>query len=256
MGGGTRSPARATPSRVAASGIPRTGLRWRSRGVRARFDLGFVDSQYGLMCEAPERLARAIDEAVPAPASLLAPAALSSHRDHRSVLAAALVLRDRGRIVGLYADVPHATRYGWPAWVTRSGRSCWWTRRHTGTASCAPAVSPSRSFGPMCTGSITRRTPGSSQRCAPTGRRCQRLRPRSGYSSRPDILRYEIVWLLPLSVLAASSRCETRIGCRRWLAGRRSGSGRRARGSRASRCSAWGRGSRGRARRARRRSGR
>ena len=54
----------------------------------------------------------------------------------------------------------------------------------------------------------------------------------------------------------AASRCETRIGCRRWLAGRRWGSGRPARGWRASRCSAWGRGSRGQARRGRRRSGR
>ena len=54
----------------------------------------------------------------------------------------------------------------------------------------------------------------------------------------------------------AASRCETRIGCRRWLAGRRWGSGRPARGWRASRCSAWGRGSRGQARRARRRWGR
>ena len=56
--------------------------------------------------------------------------------------------------------------------------------------------------------------------------------------------------------LRAARRCETRSGCRRWLAGRRRGSGRPARGWRASRCSAWGRGSRGRARRARRRWGR
>ena len=54
----------------------------------------------------------------------------------------------------------------------------------------------------------------------------------------------------------AASRCETRIGCRRWPAGRRRGSGRPARGSRASRCNAWGRGSRGQARPARRRWGR
>lgn len=57
-------------------------------------------------------------------------------------------------------------------------------------------------------------------------------------------------------VVLAASRCERRIGCRRWLAGRRWGSGRPARGWRASRCSAWGRGSRGQARRARRRWGR
>ncbi len=57
-------------------------------------------------------------------------------------------------------------------------------------------------------------------------------------------------------VPAATRRCETRIGCRRWLAGRRWGSGRPARGWRASRCNAWGRGSRGQARRARRRWGR
>lgn len=155
------------------------------------------------MCEAPERLARAIDEAVPAPASLLAPAALSSHRDHRSVLAAALVLRDRGRIVGLYADVPHATRYGWPAWVT-GGRpellvdpAAYWDRELRSSGLSLAKLRPD----------VHRLDNAAHARklAAVRAYRTQvpALEAAFGLLSRPDILRYEIVWLLPLSVLAA-----------------------------------------------------
>jgi LmbE family N-acetylglucosaminyl deacetylase len=80
-------------------------------------DLGFLDGQYR-DAEPPldpvvERIAQTAPEGV-----LLAPAALDRHRDHLIVRAAALALRTGGREVGLYADVPHATVYGWPAWVT------------------------------------------------------------------------------------------------------------------------------------------
>ncbi len=80
-------------------------------------NLGLLDGQYRAAEPDPRAVARAIAAAAPEGA-LLAPAALDRHRDHLVVRAAALSLREGGREVGLYADVPHATVYGWPAWVT------------------------------------------------------------------------------------------------------------------------------------------
>ena len=86
---------------------------------REAVNLDFLDGQYR-DAELPlepvvDRIAQAAPEGL-----LLAPGALDRHRDHLIVRAAALALGARGREVGLYADVPHATLYGWPAWV--SGR--------------------------------------------------------------------------------------------------------------------------------------
>ena len=80
-------------------------------------DLGLLDGQYRDSEPPLETLIDRIAEAAPE-GLLLAPAALDRHRDHVLVRAAALALRGRGREVGLYADIPHATVYGWPAWVS------------------------------------------------------------------------------------------------------------------------------------------
>lgn len=80
-------------------------------------NLGLLDGQYRDAEPALDPVAERIAQAAPE-GTLLAPAALDRHRDHVIVRAAALALRDRGRDVQLYADVPHATVYGWPHWVT------------------------------------------------------------------------------------------------------------------------------------------
>jgi LmbE family N-acetylglucosaminyl deacetylase len=80
-------------------------------------NLGLLDGQYRDGEPPLEGLIERIAEAAPE-GLLLAPAALDRHRDHVLVRAAALALRGRGREVGLYADIPHATVYGWPAWVS------------------------------------------------------------------------------------------------------------------------------------------
>jgi hypothetical protein len=84
---------------------------------REPVDLGLLDGQYRSddhdLQEVVDAIAAAAPEGV-----LLAPAALDLHRSHVAVRDAALQMRARGREVALYADVPHATVYGWPAWVT------------------------------------------------------------------------------------------------------------------------------------------
>jgi LmbE family N-acetylglucosaminyl deacetylase len=81
-------------------------------------NLGFADGQHRDADPDPQSLADAIARETGEDAPLLAPATLDGHRDHRLVLRAALALRDAGAAVALYADVPHATLYGWPAFVT------------------------------------------------------------------------------------------------------------------------------------------
>jgi LmbE family N-acetylglucosaminyl deacetylase len=81
---------------------------------REPVNLGFVDLQYRCGDLALETVVEAIAEAAPEGA-LLAPATVvADHPDHSLVREAALALRERGRDVSLYADLPHATRNGVP----------------------------------------------------------------------------------------------------------------------------------------------
>lgn len=85
---------------------------------RARVNLGFLDEQYRDAEQPLGAVAALIERRLPPGAHVFAPAAFGGHPDHALVRAAALELRRRGFAVSLYADLPHATRYGWPAWVT------------------------------------------------------------------------------------------------------------------------------------------
>jgi LmbE family N-acetylglucosaminyl deacetylase len=85
---------------------------------RSAINLEFADAQYREGEQAVEPIAAAIAEVAPGDALLLAPAGLGAHPDHRLARSAAVALSGQDRHVGLYADVPHATRHGWPAWVT------------------------------------------------------------------------------------------------------------------------------------------
>jgi LmbE family N-acetylglucosaminyl deacetylase len=63
-------------------------------------------------------LRRAIDALLPDVAEVWMPAAIGGHPDHRDVNALAVPLARDGVAVKVYADVPYAVAYGWPAWVT------------------------------------------------------------------------------------------------------------------------------------------
>ncbi len=85
---------------------------------RDAVDLDFLDAQYREAGQPVEPIADAIAAAAPKDALLMAPGGLGAHPDHLLARAAGLSLGRRGRRVGIYADVPHAARHGWPAWVT------------------------------------------------------------------------------------------------------------------------------------------
>jgi LmbE family N-acetylglucosaminyl deacetylase len=102
-------------------------VRMRERGEEDRAalalagregrDLGLLDDQYRDGQLPQDAVLERIPGAVPK-SSLYAPAALDAHADHVLVRDAALALARDGWPVTLYADLPHATRRGWPAWVT------------------------------------------------------------------------------------------------------------------------------------------
>ena len=142
-----------------------TGASDSGQRVRARLDedrhalalagrtsenLGFLDHQYRETEQPLQPLVAAIEPRLGPGALLYAPAALGDHTDHVLARAAALELRRGGVAVSLYADLPHAMRQGWPAWVTGNGIPCspgvaaaLWERTLAGTGIPPGAMEPS-----------------------------------------------------------------------------------------------------------------
>jgi GlcNAc-PI de-N-acetylase len=114
---------------------------------RVAVNLGFLDEQYRDHEQALAPLTEQIESLLPPGARLYAPAAFANHADHALVRAAALELRDAGFPVSLYADLPHATLPGWPAWVkgasmaaSRDLASAFWDRVLAGTSALTPTI--------------------------------------------------------------------------------------------------------------------
>jgi len=85
---------------------------------RASINLPFLDSQYRQGDQAPGEIVQALRGVLVTDARIYAPASLGDHHpDHTAVRAAALALHAEGADVTLYADLPHATVFGWPRWV-------------------------------------------------------------------------------------------------------------------------------------------
>jgi LmbE family N-acetylglucosaminyl deacetylase len=80
--------------------------------------LDFVERQYGAEQPSVDELARAIDERIPPSTALVAPAGIGGHSAHVLTRAAALRLGGEGQPVSFYAELPYATEFGWPSWVT------------------------------------------------------------------------------------------------------------------------------------------
>jgi LmbE family N-acetylglucosaminyl deacetylase len=166
---------------------------------RTALSLDFLDDQY---CEGEQPL-KPLVEAIAAAsrdtALLLAPAALDGHPDHRRARAAALALQDRGLRVALYADVPHATTFGWPAWVSGATEEPYlepgecWEHAMKGTGISLRVLDPRviRLDADQC----------ARKRDAVDCYRTQVPALEISYSilSRPEVLSYEVIWPLPPS---------------------------------------------------------
>ncbi len=114
---------------------------------RTPVNLGFLDEQYRDTEQAVAPLTDQIEPLLPPRARIYAPAAFANHADHALVRAVALQLRDAGFPVTLYADLPHATLHGWPAWVkgrrratSRDLAAAAWDHLLAGTGALVPTV--------------------------------------------------------------------------------------------------------------------
>jgi LmbE family N-acetylglucosaminyl deacetylase len=102
-------------------GEDKTALAQAGRESR---NLDFLDEQYRDSPQELEPLAERVAEAVDGADRIYAPAAIdASVTDHALVREAALRVGARGGIeTRLYADLPHALRFGWPSFVTGERR--------------------------------------------------------------------------------------------------------------------------------------
>jgi len=164
---------------------------------RSAVSLGFVDAQYANGEPRLEPLVGCIARALPPDTAVLAPAALGEHPDHRRTRAAALALRERGFPVALYADVPHATPHGWPAWVTG-------TTHESGSHAPIEWERSMRDAG-LSLGELAPQVRAldtveqERKRHAVDCYRTQLAGLQASFSlfSRPEILSYEVIWPLP-----------------------------------------------------------
>jgi LmbE family N-acetylglucosaminyl deacetylase len=85
---------------------------------RSSVDLGLLDDQYRRAELSVHEVVERISLKVRPQAILHAPGAFDGHPDHILVRDAALRLARVGRPVVLYADLPHASARGWPAWLS------------------------------------------------------------------------------------------------------------------------------------------
>ena len=161
-------------------------------------DLDLLEGQYHREPQPLEPVVSHLAEAVSEGTRLLAPAALDGHRSHRLVRAAALALREAsGRPVTLYADVPHATRYGWPHWVTgapagpRLRPDAFWRRHMNGTGIDLTRLEPQ--VHRLDDADYGRKR--AAVRAYPS--QLAALEAEFAVLSRPDVLRYEVLWPLP-----------------------------------------------------------
>lgn len=166
---------------------------------RTALNLDFLDDQH---CEGEQRLVPLVDAiaaASPDTALLLAPAALGEHPDHRRARAAALALHDRGLRVALYADVPHATRFGWPAWVSGASEEPYldpgegWEQAMKGTGISLQVLDPRV----IRLDSEQRARKRDAVACYRT--QVPALEISHSILSRPEVLSYEVIWPLPRS---------------------------------------------------------
>jgi LmbE family N-acetylglucosaminyl deacetylase len=145
-------------------------------------NLDFIDLQYRREEQPLEPLIEAIQAAAPE-GLLLAPSDLvGDHPDHALVRDAALALRDRGRDIALYADLPHATRNGLP-------RS--WRLSLNGTGSATEQIEPE----------VRRLSPEEASRKREAFERYQTqhaaLDEMFDLAKHPERLHYEVTWRLP-----------------------------------------------------------
>ncbi len=164
---------------------------------RRAHSLGFVDAQYRDGEPDVEELVECIGQALSQESTVLAPAALGVHADHRGTRTAALALRERGIQVALYADVPHATPHGWPAWITGAARESDSAAAEQWERSMQDAGLSLWALAPQVRALDSAEQAGKRQAINCYSTQLAGLEASFPLFGRPEILRYEVIWPLP-----------------------------------------------------------
>jgi LmbE family N-acetylglucosaminyl deacetylase len=81
-------------------------------------NLSFVEGQYREEKPTLDEVLPAVRERLAGAAEIFAPAGIGGHSAHCVLRDAGLTAARDGLAVSFYADIPYATEFGWPAWVT------------------------------------------------------------------------------------------------------------------------------------------
>jgi len=172
---------------------------------RTAINLDLLDQQYRAADQLVAPLAVQLEPLLGPGARIYAPAAFAEHTDHALVRRAALELWTAGFAVSLYAELPHATAHGWPAWVTgkrvpatKDLAAVMWERCLGGTGFAPEEMVPS----------VHDLDPGEHARKleAVCAYRTQ-VDGLAEFAGRPladrEVLGYEVVWTLPNGLTAS-----------------------------------------------------
>jgi GlcNAc-PI de-N-acetylase len=183
---------------------------------RKPVNLAFLDEQYRDVEQPLAPVAAQIARLLVPGMHVYAPAAFGGHADHALVRAAGLELRSRGFVVSLYADLPHATLHGWPAWVTGAGTAAspglaaaLWARTLAETT-VSPATMPREvhTLDPHC----------HARKLEAVRAYVTQLEGLVEFVGRPltdrETLGYEVVWNLPATATPLTARAGRRVARR------------------------------------------
>ena len=178
---------------------------------RTAINLDLLDEQYRAADQPVAPLAVQLEPLLGPGARIYAPAAFAEHTDHALVRRAALQLGTAGFAVSLYADLPHATVHGWPAWVTgkrvparKDLAAATWERWLAGTGTAPEEMVPS----------VHALDPGEHARKleAVCAYRTQ-VDALAEFAGRPlsdrEVLGYEVVWTLPRGPTSSRARASS-----------------------------------------------
>jgi hypothetical protein len=172
---------------------------------RTAVNLDLLDEQYREADQLPAPPTAQVERLLAPGARIYAPAAFANHSDHALVRAAALELRTKGFVVSLYADLPHATLHGWPAWVTgerapasKDLAAATWERSLAGTGISPDEMAPT----------VHELDPAAHARKLEAVRAYRtQLEGLREFAGRPladrETLGYEVVWALPSAATAS-----------------------------------------------------
>jgi LmbE family N-acetylglucosaminyl deacetylase len=161
-------------------------------------NLPFVEAQYRDEKPTLDEVLPAIREHITGTEEVFVPAGIGEHPAHCLIREAGLILLGEGVAVSFYADIPYATEFGWPAWVSGIALEPFLTV----DAAWSEALSSIEAAG--CEPRVVALDDDAQQRKAAAMRtyRTQFAALEAGGQqrlTRPELIGFEVAWFRPVS---------------------------------------------------------